>query len=246
MATFVLVHGAFHGAWCWVKLKPALEARGHEVVTLDLPSQGEDTTPISESSLAATARRVAEVVMLQPEPVILVGHSMGGMAIAAAAERLPTSIALLVFLCAFLPKDGDSVVSLSASPAARREPGPKAFRRSEDGLGFFPIPEMAGDKFYNGCSDEDVRFAIPRLRPQSFAAQRAAVHLTEQRYGNIPRVYIECVDDNVIPLGLQREMAARSPCRSVIPMPSGHSPFFAMPQRLAEVLDQIAKGGVVG
>ncbi len=89
MSTFVLVHGAWHGGWCWQLSAPMLEQVGHRVLTLDLPGLGDDTTPVQNITLAAYSEAVARVVNAQPEPVILVGHSMGGVAITQAAELLP-------------------------------------------------------------------------------------------------------------------------------------------------------------
>jgi pimeloyl-ACP methyl ester carboxylesterase len=240
MATFVLVHGAFHGAWCWVRLTPRLEARGHRVVAFDLPSLGDDPTPITDVSLDLWAARVAENIVECGEPVILVGHSLAGVVVAAAAERLPERVRLLVYLAAFLPRDGDSIASLSASPAARKESGPSAFTRSPDGLSFSPKPELAGERFYSHSPPEDIALAIPLLRPQAYSVQRHAVALSEERYGSVPRVYIECLEDQIISLGLQRDMVAKAGVQETVSLPTDHSPFFSAPDMLADVLDRLA------
>ena len=237
MATFVLVHGAFHGAWCFVKLVPALQARGHRAVAIDLPSFGADTTPIGEVTLGGNAARIAETLQAEAEPVVLLGHSMAGVSISAAAELVPDRVRLLVYLTAFLPRDGDSVASISKWPTARPESGPPAFVKTEDGLGFLPIAERARERFYNGCSEEDVAYAAARLKPQAYAVQREALRLTETRFGKVPRVYLECLEDNAISLGLQRDMVAKSPCRAVVSLATGHSPFFSAPELLADALD---------
>jgi pimeloyl-ACP methyl ester carboxylesterase len=242
MAAFVLVHGAFHGAWCWVKLAPLLVARGHRVATPDMPSLGADTTPIADVTLGSWVDRVVETVAAQGEPVVLLGHSLGGIVIAPAAERVPERIALLVYLCAFMPRDGDSVMSLSASPAARKETGPKAFTRSEDGLSFAPVAELAGSKFYSGCAAEDVAYAVPKMRPQAYTVQRETVHLTAERYGRVRRAYVACTEDNTVSIGLQRDMVAKAPCE-VVSLPTDHSPFFSAPELLADTLDRLARAG---
>ena len=110
-------------------------------MTVDLPSFGEDRTPMADVSLAGNAAVIADVVMRQAEPVVLVGHSLAGVSISAAAELVSDQVRLLVYIAAFLPRDGDSIASLSASPAARRDTGPSAFTRSEDGLSFAPRAE---------------------------------------------------------------------------------------------------------
>src|SRR6185436_2462689 len=112
VATFVLVHGAWHGAWCWDKVAPLLHAKGHTVAAPDLPGHGDDPTPRGEVTLESYGKRVADVVSAQKEKAIVVGHSMGGIAISAAAEMVPDRIAKLVYLTAFLPRDGESLGSI--------------------------------------------------------------------------------------------------------------------------------------
>ena len=94
MARFVLVAGAWHGAWCWEFVIPLLEAKGHRAVTAELPGMGSDRTPFSGLDLAAWARAVAAVVEADPEPTILVGHSRGGIVISQTAELVPDRISL--------------------------------------------------------------------------------------------------------------------------------------------------------
>lgn len=90
MSTYVLVHGAWHGAWCWKYVIPILENEGHNVIALDLPGHGEDKTPIPEITFDAYAKRVCKILDEQSEPVVLVGHSMGGAVISQVAEYLPS------------------------------------------------------------------------------------------------------------------------------------------------------------
>src|SRR5262249_16825374 len=114
MATFALVHGAWHGAWCWQKLAPLLERGGHQVDAFDLPGHGDDRAPVSEMTPAHNAERVREHLERASEPVVLVGHSMGGMAVTQGAELAPDKVAKLVYLAAFLPANGQSLFDLAA------------------------------------------------------------------------------------------------------------------------------------
>jgi pimeloyl-ACP methyl ester carboxylesterase len=113
MSTFVLIHGAFHGAWCWDKVTPLLEQGGHEVVALDLPGHGEDQTAAVEVTLEAYADRVVEALDALPGPVVLVGHSLSGTVISQVAERRPEKIDKLVYLCALLLPSGKSAIEAS-------------------------------------------------------------------------------------------------------------------------------------
>jgi pimeloyl-ACP methyl ester carboxylesterase len=240
MPTIVLVHGAFHGAWCFGKLVAELARRGQPAVAIDLPGGGDDQTPLADISIAGNAAAIARVVERESGPVVLLGHSLGGVSVSAAAELVPERIALLVYLAAFLPRDGDSVASIGASPASRKESGPPAMTKAPDALSFSARPERARDVFYSQCTDEDVAFAVPRLRPQAYSVQRTPVSLTPERFGRVPRVYIECLEDNTVSLGLQRDMVAKSPCREVVSLPTDHSPFFSAPGLLADVLTRLA------
>lgn len=240
MATFVLVHGAGHGAWCWSRLVPELEALGHRAVTLDLPGLGDDPTPPAEVTFDGSIDRVVETVENEAEPVILVGHSLGGVSISRTAELVPDRIRLLVYLSAFLPVDGDSVDAIYLSPEWPAETATIPPVRSADGLTVSHTPEGARERFYQDCSEEDVAYCLARLRPQPLVMRQTLVRLTPERFGRVPRAYIECLNDKAAPIERQRKMVARSPCRTVASLASGHSPFFSAPAKLAKILSDMA------
>jgi pimeloyl-ACP methyl ester carboxylesterase len=239
MSTFVLVHGAGHGAWCWFKLVPELEALGHRAVTLDLPGLGEDRTPVADVTYQGTVDRVVEVVEKQTEPVILVGHSLGGVSISAAAERIPDRIRLLVYLAAFLPCDGDSVNAIYESPDSIPDVGPAPIR-SADGLTLSHTPEGARRRFYQDCSEEDVAYCLAHLRPQPLLMRTTPVRVSAERFGRVPRAYIHCLNDQASPIARQRLMVARMPCSKVASLPTGHSPFLSAPTELARIMSEMA------
>jgi pimeloyl-ACP methyl ester carboxylesterase len=241
MSTFVLVHGAGHGAWCWHKLVPELEALGHRVVTLDLPGLGDDKTPVAEVTYERTIDRVVETVSRQAEPVVLVGHSLGGVSISATAEAIPDRIKLLIYLAAFLPVDGDSVNAIYESPDWPRETAAIPPIRSADGLAMSHTPEGARQRFYQDCSDEDVAYAIARLKPQPMVMRNTPVRVSPERFGRVPRAYIMCLNDQAAPPERQRRMVARSPCKIVVSLPTGHSPFLSAPALLADTLVKAAE-----
>src|SRR5919201_534684 len=102
MSTFVLVHGAWHGGWVWDRVAQQLQESGHKVLAPDLPAHGSDRTPAGQITLRHYVDHVVSCIDSCAEPVVLAGHSMGGIVISSAAERRPESIRALVYVCAFL------------------------------------------------------------------------------------------------------------------------------------------------
>jgi pimeloyl-ACP methyl ester carboxylesterase len=240
VATFVLVHGAFHGAWCWYKIIPRLEAKGHKVVAVNLPGHGRVTASGETATFHAYVDHVAGVVSTCDEKVVLVGHSMGGMVISGVAEILPEKIVRLVYVCAYLPINGDSMASMTmlggetSELAAFTVPAPdfKTFTLQGDGI---------RDVVYGDCSDEDVALAKLLLVPQPIEPGMAVVALTDLHFGRVPRAYVECTEDKTVSLRQQRAMIARAPCAEVLALESSHSPFFSVPDRLTDLLDAVAR-----
>ena len=240
MATMVLVHGAWHGSWCWDRVRPLLVAAGHRVLTPDLPGHGGNPAPVAEQTITNYAHCVTGLIReTSGEPVILVGHSLAGIVISQVAETIPGSIRRLVFLSAFLPRDGDSLVRIAG--ADPDNPLNEATERTPDRKAVGVRPERARALFYPDCTDEDAEFAAERLVPESLAAHFGTVALSPERFGQVPRAYIHCRRDRAIPLLLQRLMVERIPCDPVLTLDTGHSPFLAAPDLLARQLDGLAR-----
>lgn len=234
MEQFLLIHGASHGAWCWRDVVPALEAFGHEVQAIDLPSHGGDDTPVGEVTLDSYAEAIIRHLTA---PTILVGHSLGGFPITLAAEKAPQNVARLVYLCAHTPWPGKTLSEMRFLGAT--QPLIPAIRVSEDGLSHSFDPVLAPDLLYQDCPPEAVEYALARLTPQPRAPGDTAVELTENSQDK-PRSYILCRKDGAIPPDLQEKLAGRFAPEDVHELDSGHSPFFSMPDRLAALLDKIA------
>ncbi|MEO7385645.1 MAG: alpha/beta fold hydrolase [Gammaproteobacteria bacterium] len=237
MATFVLVHGAWHGGWCWRHIVPLLRAGGHDVLAPDLPGHGVDRAPVSDQTLGDYAERIRNVVQACAEPVVLVGHSLGGLVISAVAEALPDRIRRLVFMTAFLPRDGDSLVRIcSVDPD---NPLNAASLRTPDGKCVSVDPAQLADLFYADCPAPDVAYASQHVGPEPIAVMFEGIRVTPGRFGRVPRAYIHCSRDVALPLFIQEQMVAASPCDTVLVLPTGHSPFFAAPDQLAALLESL-------
>ncbi|MBO9465505.1 alpha/beta fold hydrolase [Tropicibacter sp. R15_0] len=234
MARFVLIHGSCHGAWCWRDVIPELHALGHEAKAIDLPSHGADTTPAADVTLDLYARAILAAL---DAPSIVVGHSMAGFPISRAAELDPSHITRLVYLCSYIPWPGLGLADQRRK--APRQPLAEAFQVAPDRITMGFDPSMAQDKFYHDCP-EAVEYALQNLCPQPILPQETPAELGAN-YASVARSYITCDDDQAIPPEFQHEMATALPESDRYSLPSSHSPFFSMPDRLAALLHQIAQ-----
>jgi pimeloyl-ACP methyl ester carboxylesterase len=235
---FVLVHGAWHGPWCWDKLVPLLREQGHQVSAVDL--QG--GTPMEQRSLDSYARRVVEALDAHGGPAVLVGHSSGALCASQAAEDRPDRVRSLVFLSAFVALNGEAHRNLvgadpdqKLSPVLRVDfrPGTKIPAQTRLDVA---NPQAVKLALYNDCSDADARAAIARLVAEPAAPSAQPLRLTPERFGRIDKIYVHCRLDNAISLGRQRQFAAKWPLRRSFTLESGHSPFLSMPAQLAQML----------
>jgi pimeloyl-ACP methyl ester carboxylesterase len=233
----VLVHGAGHGAWCWEELVPLLEGRGYQVSTLDLPGLGDDSTPSASVTLEGYFQRVIEVVNAGIAPVLLVGHSMGGVPISGAAEALPDKVGRLVYLAALLPENGLRISEFDlGEDSAQRAVVP----RDEGTIDF--DPRLVQDIFYNTCPPEFALRAAGRLRPQATGAFTTRILLTAERWGRVPKTYIICTRDRAFPPAKQYWLCNRLPDIRRRLLHTDHSPFYSDPEGLADLLDIEARG----
>tara|TARA_R110002110_G_scaffold2756_1_gene13326 strand:+ start:73252 stop:73968 length:717 start_codon:yes stop_codon:yes gene_type:complete len=238
MSIYVLVHGAYHGGWCYEKVTPLLEAAGHTAIAVDLPGHGNNVVPIGDVSLDAYVDHVCDVVSAQTEPVILVGHSLGGMTITQVTEHLPEKVAWVVYLTAMMPKNGQNRTDLAEFEGPEKMAAKRII--SEDGLSSTMPAEIIPPTFYGQCSAEDVARAIERLVPQATEPFLRQAQTTPERFGSVQRAFVECARDNAIPIDMQRAMIAAQPCDRVFTIDTDHSPFYSAPDELARDLLELA------
>jgi len=234
LTTYILVHGSLHGAWCWDKVVPLLEQAGHKVVANDLPAMGDDKTPIADVSLKSWTDALCDLIDQEPEPIVLVVHSRGGLNISQAAERRPVKIKTLVYVCAFLLRNGETVAGMTFT-------GPDSqFAQSmvvaEDGASATLKEESVRELFFGDCSDEDAERAASLLSPEPLAPLTTPASITDANFGRVPRIYIETSEDKAVLPSLQKQMYEASPCQRVISMSTSHSPFLSAPEELVKHL----------
>ena len=230
MSPYVLVHGAWHGAWCWYKVISRLRKAGHTALAPDLASLGRDRTPVSRITLQRWTDDICRLLDVQDAPVVLVGHSRAGAVISQVAEARPEKVRVLVYLAGYLLPDGESV-SLRAQQDAVSQVGPNMVI-AEDRRSWTLREGAVRDALYGDCADEDVVLAQSLLTPEPVAPLATAIRISDARFGRVPRVYIECRRDRAVSLSEQRRMYGAMPCRQVISMNTDHSPFFSAPDEL--------------
>ena len=222
-ATFVLVHGAWHGAWCWTKLTPLLRAGGHQVYTPTLTGLGERAHLLtSQVGLDTHIQDVAAVLEYEDlKDVILVGHSYGGMVISGVAEQAPARVAQLVYLDAFMPEDGKAVTDYAPLPPT-----------SADG---WRIPQP---KLTFGVADErDLAWMVARLGDQPLKAFTQPAKVSAARGRSLKGSYILTTKSRWFVEAAER--AKRQGYRYRELLEAGHNAMMTQPQKVADMLHQV-------
>jgi len=232
VTAFALVHGAWHGAWCWERLVPELEPHGHRVVAVDLPS--DDAT--------ATFETYADAVVYAldaEEEVVVVGHSLGGLTIPLVAARRP--VRRLVYLCALAPVPGRSFTEQLSIEPDTLLPEYRAGLAGPDETGMtrWQDEALARAVLYADCSERDAGAAFARMRPQARTPHAQPCRL--KALPETPRTYVVCDDDRMVNPDRARRVARERLDADLVELPGGHSPFLSRPRELAAVLDQAAE-----
>jgi pimeloyl-ACP methyl ester carboxylesterase len=225
MATFVLVHGAWHGAWAWDRLSPELATRGHEVIAMDLPCDDGTATFTDYANVVVDAAKSVD------GEVVLVGHSLGAMTIPLVAARRPVS--LMVLLCGVTP-------NLHGSPwdgvPQMEVPGTfDGLVSHPDGSTTWPDVASASTAFYGAADPADAAWAFERLRPQNSTSLWTGPYpLTE--WPVVETVAVCCTDDRTVRPEFVRVSCQERLGIEPVEIPGDHSPFLSAPAELAELL----------
>lgn len=235
MATFVLVHGAWHGGWCWQKVREILEQHRHRVFTPTLTGSGERAHLISaDITLDTLTRDVANLLHYEElKDVILVGHSFGGTLISAVAEAVPDRVRQLVYFDAAILENGESMFSrMSPELAAQRR---QLAQQSSQGLSL-PLPDAAS---LGIREPQHWNFLARRLTPQPLSSYDSPLRLKSQPGHGLPCSYIACTAPAYGPLAWARARA-REYGWPIIPIAAGHCAMVSAPQALSVLLMQLS------
>lgn len=236
MNNYVLVHGAWGGAWEFNALAKLLSANGSKVTALDLPGHGSNERPIADVNMQAWVQTVVDHIELSGEKTVLVGHSLAGAVISQVAELIPEKIERLVFVAAMLLKNGDSPLSvMQADPEGELLPN-TIF--SEDQSYATITEQTVRDVLLNDVKDEKVLLdAMPHFAmkqaTQPFMAQ---AQLTEANFGSVTKTYVRASIDKAISPAAQDKMLSNWAVDKLVTLPSGHFPLTSMVDKLAEAI----------
>ena len=241
MAGFVLIHGSWHGGWCFDPVADLLRARGHTVVAPTLPAMGGTAEEMAAITLAEWGEFAAQhcrdlKAQLGGGPVVLAGHSRGGLVVSMAAERDPSAMDALVYICAMMLPSGVS----RAEFKGLEEPNPDfdaIISKVHHGVATVVDPARAGPVFAQLSPPELVAGVLPRLLAEPHGPRSEPLRLTAERWGSLPRTYVECTADRTIPINSQRRMQAMSPGARVVTLDADHSPYLSRPVELADALE---------
>ena len=233
MTDFVLVHGAWHGAWCWQKILPSLWAKGHRAFPVTLTGVGDREHLMSPNiRLATHIDDVAAVIETEElTRVVLVGHSYGGLLITAVADRYAERIVGLVYLDAIVPRSGESWSS-SHDETARQA---RRAGIARDGV----IPPPPASAF--GLTGEDAAWVDRRQRPQPGGVYEDVLRFDEARVAGLARTFVDCTSPALPTIEMSRRRVRSEPGWQVIEIATGHDPMISAPDQLLRILDQAGR-----
>lgn len=235
MSHYILVHGAWEESGMWDHVSPILQQNGHTVTAIDLPGHGANKQSDSVVTTRSYIQALIDVIEPLDYPVILVGHSMNGALISHVAEQIPEKIERLIYVTAFLLKNGGSVLEAMESDVDGEA---LPYILYSDDQAFATLPETALRRI--GLHDVD-KSEIQRILPmmaewQATEPFMTKVVLNEESFGSVPKTYVRTNIDKMISPALQDTMIANWEVDSVFELTSGHFPTSSVPKELAEVL----------
>jgi pimeloyl-ACP methyl ester carboxylesterase len=236
--TIVIVPGAWSDASAWGFVTPQLKAKGFEVIIVNLPGHGADTTSFAGIGLNSYVDAVEKAIGTRTN-IILVGHSMAGIVISQVAENHPAQIRKLIYLAAFLPKNGESLLSLAQTDAGSHV---GKYLKIDQATGSANIAkEGIIDAFALDAPKPVQELILANFKADPLAPLAAPVTLTDARFGSVYKVYIHTLNDNTVSYGAQQRMVNNSNVKKEYSLSSSHTPFLSLPKELADIIAKESK-----
>jgi pimeloyl-ACP methyl ester carboxylesterase len=237
--TYVLVHGAWQAPYVWDAVKSSLEKAGNHVVVVELPGHGSDQTAPQNLSIDVYRDKVIGALSGIDGKVILVGHSLGGVVISAVAEKVPSKIEKLIYIGAYLPASGQSLLDLAQTdPDAQLG---KSLLPSTDHLTLDVVHDNITGIFIQDGTEAIKNLVLKNYRAEPAIPFTNKITLTNANFGSVEKVYIKTLQDHVISPGLQVRMIAAAGIKNVYQLNTSHSPFLSKPDSVSILLTKIGK-----
>jgi pimeloyl-ACP methyl ester carboxylesterase len=238
VADFLFLHGSWHGAWCWHKVLPRMEAAGHRAIAIDLPGRGR--SPASPPTVGLDRMvRAAERALSADAKTTLVVHSRYGIVASSLAERAPERIARSIYLASFMLPSGKRVLDYVPDRHSRLA-GKVDINRLA--LWDWLQPEAYREALYADCSADDIALARTLLVREPIRPALTRLKLTDQHYGRVPRAYIRLTQDYAVSLALQDQLLNETSVERVESLDASHSAYFSQPDKLVETILKLAGG----
>lgn len=238
METIVLVHGAWSDVSAWDAVVPLLKAKGFDVIPVNLPGHGNDTTSFAGISFQSYVKTV-ETAIGDKKNVILLGHSMAGQVISQVAEEIPGQIKELIYLAAYLPKTGESLLTLAQQDAGSHTG--KYLTVDKDHGAAIIAKEGIVDVFAEDAPKQIQEFLVANWKTEPLAPLATPVTLTDANFGHVSKAYIYTVNDHAISYTFQQRMVKDANVRKTFILNSSHTPFISIPGELAETIVKASK-----
>lgn len=231
---FLLLHGSWHGAWCWFKVAPRLRAHG-EVVVPNLPGRGTRTPFVT----LKTMRRAVEAVLDDAHPTTIVAHSRYGILATALAEARPAAVKRVVYLASFMLRSGERVADCFPRDEGSLLRGHVEVNRLAvtDSL----RPAIWRDGLYADCCEDDVALASSLLCAEPSWPALARVRTTAERFGTVPRAYVRLTQDRAVSLAMQDRLIDAMPPQRVESIEASHSAYFSKPDALVRAILSVSR-----
>lgn len=231
--TFLLVHSAWLGAWQWSSIQSILIQAGHLVICPDLSGHGEDKTPIEEITMDHYLKILTDLLDVSEQPVILLGHSFNGITVTKAADLRPEKVKAIVYLTAFMVPNGVSF--LKAVQGVKGSIAVDNFYVMDDKVSAMVKIDKIHAAFAHDIPEQLLKIEKPYLTPEPLMPLTYELDVDEAVIANIPKFYIECVDDKAIPIDVQIQMY-QGKVQKVYTLHTSHLPVFSKPEKVAGIL----------
>lgn len=237
-STIVIIHGAWSSASDWKHVAEDLVAAGNHVISINLPGHGSDNTAITGISLKLYTDEVKKAIG-DKQNVVLVAHSFGGIVGSQVAEQIAPQIKKIIYIAAYVPKNGESLLSL-AQTDAESHIGKSLIVDEKAGIATVRKDGVA-DVFMADAPTQVADYVSNNLRPEPLAPLATPVTLTDEKFGKINKVFVHSLNDHTIGYLLQQKMVKDAGIQRLYSLPSSHTPFVMFPHVLAQIIAAEAK-----